>query len=170
VTPAPAPAKTILLTRGLLAQVDADDYERVSQFKWYAKAGKQGKWYAASDRPGKAHEQKLHRFILNAPPDIQVDHRDGDGLNCQRANLRLCTNAENQWNSGKKGDNRSGYKGVSFESGTTCKRKWRACIKVNSRNISIGRFETAIEAAHAYDAKARELHGEFGFLNFPGDK
>jgi AP2 domain len=91
----------------------------------------------------------MHTLITGAP---RTDHRDGNGLNNQRANLRPATRAST-----------SGYKGVTYDRQTG---RWKAQIKVDYRNIHLGRHPTAEDAALAYDAAARELHGVFARLNF----
>jgi hypothetical protein len=106
----------------------------------------------------------LHRYILNAPPGQQVDHEDGDGLNCTRENMRLATHAQNQHNAGSHRDSRtSRYRGVSFHKKTG---KWRVQLMVNRRRIPFPLFVSEEEAARAYDRAALEHFGEFARLNF----
>jgi hypothetical protein len=106
--------------------------------------------------------QYLHRRVMDAPEGVQVDHIDGDPLNCTRANLRLCTHAGNQHNRGKYKNNSSGRKGVSWHRQTG---KWQAKICLNYKTIYLGLFTCIEEAAAAYDAAARELHREFAKTN-----
>lgn len=105
----------------------------------------------------------LHRHITKAARDLSVDHINHDPLDNRLSNLRLCTHAENMRNIDKKAKATSGYKGVSFykRDGT-----FSAYITKNYKKIHIGYFQTAKEAAQAYDHKARELFGEFANLNF----
>jgi hypothetical protein len=102
----------------------------------------------------------MHRFVMDAPCGVEVDHRDGDGLNNTRANLRLCTHAEDCRNQGKT-RGKSRFKGVYWHRRG---RKW--CVFVGKGNY-IGLFKTEIEAALAYDAEARLRFGPFAALNFP---
>lgn len=150
----------INLSKGKVALVDAEDYERVSSLRWHAK--KKGKtWYAMRSVPkGSRYENGepkykacyMHRLIMGAPEGIEVDHENGDGLDNRRSNLRLATKSQNQQNQPLlHGANTSGYRGVSKHSLCT---KWRAEIKCGL-------------AARAYDSKARELFGEYARLNFP---
>jgi hypothetical protein len=90
-------AVKIPLTRGKCATVDHEDAERLLPYKWYHFAGSVGREYAATSIGGRRNRVTIymHRFILDAPKGMQVDHRDGDGLNNTRANLRLCTGAQN---------------------------------------------------------------------------
>lgn len=96
--------KTIQLTRGMVAIVDDDDYDHVTQFSWYA-IKRRRLWHAAHKRTNKP--LYMHRVLLNAPPDMEVDHANGDGLDNRRHNLRLCTKRQNAQN------RRSGAKGKS---------------------------------------------------------
>lgn len=148
--------KEIPLTRGKVALVDDQDYERVAAYSWCAMPAPGGLWYALT-----AHGILLHRFLLDAPANKMVDHVDRNGLNCQRYNMRLATNAENQHNAKKRTDNTSGYRGVWANKG-----KWIASIKIEGKPCYLGRFNSPEEAARAYDAKARETRGEFARTNF----
>jgi len=104
---------------------------------------------------------KLHRFIMKVKKGEFVDHIDGNGLNNCKSNLRFCTLSENQANkSSPKGTSK--YKGISFIKKT---KKWRADIRKNYKQIYLGTFETETDAALAYNAKAKELFGEFAYLN-----
>lgn len=105
----------------------------------------------------------MHRLILNAPKGIKVDHQDGDGLNNQRRNIRLATNAQNSMNQKPRVKTSSKYKGVSLDKrhGT-----WKSQIGKNGAIIWLGQFRSEVEAAKAYDRAAREMFGEFACLNF----
>jgi hypothetical protein len=147
--------KKIELTQGKFALIDDEDFEKVDVYNWFA-AYMHGKWYARNRKLG-----YLHRFLLETDSDI--DHVDGDGLNCQRHNMRPATHGQNQVN--KATWSTSGFKGV-------CQRgdRYRAQIKSNKKKISLGTYDTPEEAAHAYDNAAHELHGAFAVLNFPEEK
>lgn len=155
--------KEIPLSQGYVALVDDADYERVSQYKWTASPRKHGAVYA-NRRTSRATGEKcvyLHRFIMDAPDSKWVDHIDGNGLNCQRSNLRLATPSENGCNRGLQPNNRSGYKGVSWY---TAYGKWQAMIKVHRKVKHLGYFATKEEAIAAYAAAAPMMHGEFARL------
>lgn len=155
----------IPLTKGKVAIVDEADYDFLVTSHWRAMSG-YGTYYALSWRDGREH--LMHRLILNAESNLYVDHRDGNGLNNQRANLRAATNSQNLQNSKLRKDNTSGFKGVSAQTLRGKKTgRWSARIKFNGRLTSLGMFSDAVEAAIAYDNKARELFGEFARLNFP---
>lgn len=159
------------LTRGYEATVDDEDAERALAFKWFA-IGRDGHVYAArhvwfsrgpAERRGRNRLVYLHRFILGAEDGaVHVDHRNGDRLDCRRGNLRTCTHAQNLCNTKLRGDNVSGFKGVSR---TASGRPWRALITISGRLTSLGRFDTKEEAAAAYDRAARDVYGEFARTN-----
>ena len=155
-------AKVIPLTQGKVAIVDPDDFERLKQYKWHAtKCGRS--YYAVRSANGKSI--KMHRQITNAPKGLVVDHIDHNGLDNRRANLRLCTKQQNNCNTRSFRHKTSKYKGVFKQKGL---KKFRALTRCNRKSIHIGMFESEIDAAKAYDKKARELFGEFAYLNFPG--
>jgi hypothetical protein len=155
----------IPLSQGKVALVSPEDADRVSAFKWSAlcpnpSRGKP-KWYATrGDYSGQKRKAVwLHRFILDAPSGVEVDHINGDGLDCRRSNLRLATRAQNARNS-KRGDSR--FKGVC-----ATKWGWKAILVADGNQYVSKSFRTEIQAALAYDELAREHHGLFAWLNFP---
>lgn len=157
--------KEIQLTQGKIALVDDDIFDYINQWKWCA-AKDNYTWYAMRTiglRPFKT-TVAMHRIITKAQDEYEVDHRDGDGLNNQMYNLRVCTSSQNQMNKRVQKNNTSGFKGV-FESG----KRWQAAIKVANKRTYLGSFVTPEEAARAYDKAAKELHGEFAYLNFPNE-
>jgi hypothetical protein len=151
----------IPLTRGLFATVDDEDASLVSPLKWCASA--RGYALCVTRIDGSVSQIKMHRLILDAPPGMLVDHRDGDPLNNCKSNLRLCTSSENRKNN-KTNGNRSvhrGYpKGVSPWRG-----KYMARIFSDGVATYLGLFSTSQDAANAYDSAAVRLHGEFARLN-----
>jgi|SRR5579859_1097030 len=153
-------SRRVALTNGGFAVVDDEDYSRVSKWRWHSH--REGKnIYAVrqvSLGAGKTSTIRLHRFILSAPARVLVDHRNGNGLDCRRSNLRLASQAQNLSNRGPNSNNSSGYKGVSFNKQIG---KWTAKIGVNYKTINLGVFETAQDAANAYAVAAHKLHGEF---------
>ena len=152
----------IALTQGKFAIVDAANYEWLNQYKWTAmKAGTT--WYAR--RHSKGESFLMHREIMQPPPGMVVDHINRNGLNNREHNLRVCTPAENQRNQRAIGGS-SQYKGVSYDKEH---KKWEAGITVEGRRIHIGLFDSEVEAARAYDRRARQLFGQFAYLNFPDD-
>jgi hypothetical protein len=102
----------------------------------------------------------MHRMFLDAPLDMEVDHRDRNGLNNQRANLRLATHSQNQANRRMFKCTVSGIKGVSPKG-----KKWRAQIRFDGNLIRLGTFEDKMFAGQVYKAAAEILHGEFAYSN-----
>ena len=153
--------KTIPLTQNQVALVDDEDYERVAAFKWCAHR-KPDTFYAvrsSSRLLDPLRRQKsiaMHGFIVRAPAGTVVDHRDHNGLNNQRDNLRLCTDALNGGNRRLSSNNTSGYKGVVWNK---CCRKWQAQIEVNKLKIYLGLFDDRTAAAHTYNRAALEHFG-----------
>lgn len=149
--------REIILTQGKIALVDDADYESISKFRWYAHFNG-SKWYAMRDT---ATEQfRMHRQILGVTSNkILVDHRNRDGLDNQRHNLRRATKAENAINSKLRKGNKSGLRGVHFDK---ARGKWAA--RLSYRHL--GRFDDPLEAARAYDRAALKHHGEFARLDF----
>lgn len=149
----------ITLTQGYQAVVDASDAHLIERFSWHAAPGTRTV-YARSFvwRNGRKKGIRLHRVIMNAPDDMEVDHINGDGLDNRRCNLRLAKHAENMRNRRMPASNTSGFKGVSWH---TRSRKWKAQICIGGRPTSLGLFTTP-EAAHAaYVEAAVAFYGEF---------
>lgn len=166
----------IKLTQGKVALVDdADNLWLTEQYKWWADLIRDT-WYARGrgwrrePETGlyvKVDQVLMHREIRGAEAtEVHVDHRDGDGLNNQRSNLRLVTNAENHMNMKPQEGGTSRFKGVYWNKG---KGKWQAQISLNGTRTSLGRYDTEEQAAAAYDEAATTHFGEFARLNFPGD-
>jgi len=159
--PASEGTRLIELTWGKYAIVDAEDYLRLSSYKWCAV--KEGRtWYAKTFRRD-GMPLSMHRLITRAPKGLLVDHINHNGLNNRRSNLRLCTHKQNQRNRRPNRGGTSEYKGVHWSKN---RKKFRAMICNNSKIIHLGYFQDETEAAKAYDKKAKELFGEFAYLNF----
>ncbi len=153
--------KYIPLTKGLFALVDDEDYEWLSQIKWQAHKDYNTKdtYYAYRKHPEKNSTQAMHRIILGiSDPTVLIDHRNGNTLDNQKHNLRICSHRENMRNQKRNTLNTSGFKGVGYRKDSGL---WRARIGFNGKRINLGSFKTAEEAAQAYNKKAIELHEEF---------
>ena len=157
--------KEIPLTQGYVALVDDEDFERVNAHKWCVqidRSNSRPRIYAMGriQRGGKA--MQMHRFVLGH--DGPVDHRDHDGLNNQRFNLRPTTKSQNAMNSRKAPGKSSRYKGVSWDA---ARGKWFACIRQNYKTRPLGRYREECDAAQAYNLAAEMMFGEFAHFNYP---
>lgn len=157
--------KTIKLTQGKAALVDDADFERVKAHKWHALKSRRGFYAVRGLRKsdGKKTLQYLHRFLL--PGVAEIDHRDGNGLNNQRENLRPVTHQQNmQGFQRKRLGATSKFRGVSWYKNIS---KWEARIQVSGKRIFLGHFTDETKAARAYDAAARHYFGDSAYFNFP---
>jgi len=151
----------IPLTQGRFAIVDAEDYNRLSRYDWFAMNSRQT-CYAYRYSNGTI--LSMHREIMRAPKGLICDHKNHNGLDNRKCNLRLCTRKQNARNRQARTGCSSRYKGVYWSKRY---KKWRARICFNGRRIHLGNFFDEKKAALAYDNKAVELFGEFAYLNFP---
>lgn len=156
--------KQINLSQNKIAKVSDEDFDYLNQFSWYAFFNK-GAWYARRNARIDGHAVKIsmHREITSAKKNWEVDHINGDGLDNQRSNLRLCSHADNILNTRDR-IGKSKYKGVYLEN-RLHGRPWKAQIGYRKKKISIGRYATEHEAAIAYNNVAKQLHKDFARLN-----
>lgn len=157
--------REVPLTQGYIALVDDEDYELVTQGpKWSVFMGHSGGLYAIRtirNPAGLRTTQRMHSLLTGY---AQTDHRDGNGLNNTRGNLRCASTKENTRNRSLFSNNKSGFKGVSWHKRI---KKWQAGIRVNGKTTHIGYFDDLESAARAYDEVARRVFKEFATLNFP---
>jgi hypothetical protein len=160
-------AYAIPLSAGNLALVDECDLPLVTPYAWTATQNKKSTYAMRQDRTGTRGRRRnilLHRQIMSPDAGLVVDHINGDGLDNRRANLRVCTQKQNQQNVRRGLANSSGAKGVGVrKSGFTAK------IKVEKKNIWLGTYRSLDEAARAYDIAALAYFGAFACLNFPNE-
>jgi hypothetical protein len=168
----------IYLPQGLVSVVDDEDFDRQLAYWWSDGEGVSacvsrvswashvvGKTRYVTSRIGFGLSGRvilLHRLLLECPPDKIVDHRNRDGLDNRRSNLRIATKSTNMMNSARRKSS-TGFRGVkSMDRGD-----FMCQCGFNGRKIYGGRHATAEDAARAYDRLAIDLHGEFAVLNFP---
>lgn len=152
--------------------MDDEDFEYLNQWKWCVVPRKYTDYVYRVIYGEKGPMTKrgvyMHRFLLDPfnelPYNIKIDHKDGDSLNNQKNNLRISSDCENHHNRRKgNGHTYSKYKGVSFYKNHN---RWRAGICCEGFKLNLGSFGSEIEAARAYDKKAKEIHGDFAKFNF----
>lgn len=147
------------LGRGFFVLLDDEDYEEMSVWSWNIS----WKGYAIrTERAGGKRTIYLHREVAKRAGikigSKQVDHRDGDKMDCRRENLRIASNQQNQANVSRQTNNTTGFKGVSYHK---VKKKWIARIGVRYKRISLGHFDNPEDAHAAYEAAAIKYFGQF---------
>lgn len=162
IAPEPSPvdgARWIALNRGF-ALVDADMFDELNAFVWSVS----GRKYAARG-DGNQRTMSLHHAVLKVPSHVHIDHKNCNGHDCRKQNLRIADNSLNHANIGKMNRATSSkYKGVHFRRD---RKRWSAEIKVMYRTLKLGCYATEHEAALAYDVAAVQHFGEFARTNFP---
>jgi hypothetical protein len=148
--------KSILTTiNGNTIKISEQDYEELSKHRWYLSEG-----YAITSINRKT--VRMHRLVMNAPKNKQVDHINHDRLDNRRENLRLCSKRQNSYNSSKYSNNKTGYKGVFYRKRSPNHKKcWLAGICVSGKQINLGAYYTAEQAKEAYSRAATKFFGEF---------
>lgn len=142
-----------------LIRFDQEDFEVINTYRWHVQKGART-FYALARINGTKKSILMHRLLL--PGDDFIDHIDGNGLNNCRLNIRRCTKHQNNMNCRLPKNNKSGYKGVSWDSS---RGKYKACICVNYKTKCLGRFDSIIKAADVYNNAAIKYFGEFAKLN-----
>lgn len=150
------------LTQGKYALIDNEDLELVMRYKWCYIRAKSGNEYAVTMIPiGKKQKQlRMHILIMGKGESPYIDHKNNNGIDNRKENLRFCTPKQNRQNSYKRKNSTSVFKGVCHDN-----RGWRATICENGKCMHLGYFKNEIEAANAYNEKAKKLHGDFYSLN-----
>jgi len=152
------------------AIVDDEDFERASQYTWYARVrrGKLHNVYRIDKGPPCMRCISMHHEITRVPSSQHMDHKNRNAGDNRKCNLRVCSPAENQCNHGPRADGCVKYKGVSYRKHA---RKYSARIKLEGEELWLGYHDTAELAAIAYDEEAIKVHGDYAWLNrdhFPG--
>lgn len=158
--------REIPLTQGKVALVDDEDYERLAAFKWYARYRPDRDHWCAQRNIGTGSDKRtpisMHREILGLSPGdgLKTDHRNGDGLNNRRGNLRVATDSQNQANGKLRRTNCSGFRGVYWNKR---RRAWHARIGMPGARQHLGYFNNPLDAADAYLRAAERHFGDFAF-------
>ena len=162
------PSFTITNRKGQTFEVlfSEEDRELVESRSWFINIQPRTQYVCTHVKQpdGSFKQKKLHQLIMQPPKGMVVDHINHCGTDNRRENLRVCSKHENNMGRNKNAKGSSRYKGVTLHKQTN---KWRAQFQVNKKRVGIGYFTSEEEAARAYDSKAKELFGEFAFLNFP---
>ena len=163
----------IELASGHTALIDEADVDRCFGIGWVLKPAGNGsrcRLYVQGRVDG-VRRMSLHRFLLQPPDDVDIDHINGDGLDNRRSNLRLCTTSENAHNRHAPPRSMSGFLGVHPDRNrTTGVRMWRAMMRYQGHRLSLGIYETPEDAARARDYAAGRLMGQFAVFNLPNDR
>lgn len=141
------------------ALIDLDDVDKIKEYKWHLSLSRDKYQYVISSKGN----TKLHRLIMNAPEGSVVDHINHNPLDNRKNNLRICTNQQNVCNCELAKNNKSGYKGIYWN---TERKKWQAQVTVNNKTISLGRFDNIEDAIEARKKAAEEHYGEYCYENY----
>ena len=147
---------------GKVFTIDPEDEKMVSKHRWYYQIAnkKSGSYPYVYTMVGK-HHLRLHRYLMDCPDGMVVDHINHDTLDNRRSNLRVCTPTQNKQNMKPQKSIQSKYKGVSIKQNG----KWQAAIMADTKFHYIGTFDTERDAAVAYNFASKMLHKEYGILN-----
>lgn len=155
----------IKLTRGKVALVDDEDFEYLNQWTWQADKGRRTYYAVRTVWRNNKMDKKIymHREIMKPSEGTQVDHISGNGLDCQKQNMRFCSPGQNNMNQKKQTKKcHSRFMGVSLD-----KRRgtWMSYINLNGKRKYLGCYKKEIDAAHARNLAAIKLFGEFARPN-----
>ena len=149
---------------------DAEDAHLIEPYIWSVARGGNTLYVKRNGNWRKRESGTLmHRDIMKPNKDMVIDHINHNGLDNRRINLRICTKAQNECNRPAQKKNPTGFKGVSDARAYSSINPYMAKIAKRGKQYYLGYYATPEEAARAYDAKAKELHGEFAYLNFPDE-
>ena len=151
-----------------VVQLDEEDWEKLSQHKWHADP-RNNTVYAKRNLPRikgakRRSPVSMHNELMGPIPEGHVvDHRNGNGLDNRKENLRVVTRSQNMMNRGKTRQNSTGYKGV-YKTGDSKRNPYSAKIQKDNEVYCLGHYKTAEEAAAVRKKKEEELFREFAPL------
>lgn len=161
--------KKIIVSRkhNIYALIDSADFKKVNKYNWYVfSTGKASKKQYVYTTINNKEWLYLHRYIMDAEKGKEVDHKNGNTLDNRKSNLRICNRKQQARNTSVRKNSEIAYKGVSLSKDKKRNKKYRARIRINDKNIMLGRYLTAKEAAIMYDRAALKYYGEFARTNF----
>lgn len=151
--------QSIVLSQGKVALVDNEDYIELSKYKWYVGARGYAIRHPKMMKGVRRGHIAMHRVIMNAPEGMEVDHKDGDRLNNQKSNLRICTRKQNLHNQKTPKNNKSGYRGIYYRK---VEGVWEAALKCDGKRYS-RQCKTKEKAIEAWNELAKKYYGEFAY-------
>lgn len=137
--------------------IDIDDIEKIKKYKWHAINNRNKNFYVETSNK-EISNRLLHRFIMDAPEGMVVDHINRNPLDNRKCNLRICTNTQNMENCDMRKNNTSGCKGVYWAKD---KNKWTVQIGLNGKTKYIGRFNNYEDAVKARIEAVEKYYGKF---------
>lgn len=156
------------ITQEKFVRLDLEDWWKIRDYKWHLNKGSSKKYRSTDYVRGKINGKRvyLHRFIMDVSnKNIEIDHMNGDGLDCRKENLRVATHGQNQGNKGPNKNNKLGVRGVIFTD-----NRYVAKICINGKTNTLGYFKTVQEAKNCYDKAAKIYFGEFYNKTIGGTK
>ena len=138
--------------------IDKEDYGKIANYCWHRKSSKNSFYALSSKNKHQAKTMRVHQIICPCEEGFMPDHKDGDGLNNRKSNLRQATRSQNNMNVGIRANNSSGQTGVAYREKYN---KWEAYICVDYESTYIGSFTTFEEAKLARLKWEMQLHKAF---------
>ena len=141
--------------RGLSFYFDKKDYPKIKDYYWCVIKRSHEVICSTNNIPNR----KLHRYLMGDPQGMEVDHINHNRADCRKENMRVCTHQQNEYNVPKQRNNSTGHKGVTYHKSYG---KYMARISVDHKRITLGFFDTAVEAYNAYVNASQKYHGTYG--------
>lgn len=157
----------ILINNKGIILVDDEDYNFLNQFRWYLRrSNKRNNQLGYAQTPITINRKQtsiiMHKILIDIPNGMVIDHINHNTFDNRKSNLRIVTKSQNQMNKLPQKGKISKFKGVNWDKNL---KKWKSRCSLNRKQYYLGLFEDEIDAARAYNIKAKELHGEYAYLN-----